>query len=222
MKPNPFRNFAQAVAFLYIVTMLRYAPAQTQAPPATNNGSGIVRVLVAYDSLTGNTEKMGRGVVEGVKRIPGVAVSLKKVEEVAKEDLESADGIILGCPTYYGTIPGKMKVVIDDWSWKLKVDFTDKAGGAFSTGGGQAGGKEFVILSLVMFVLNNRMVVAGPLYRKDKTGSVWGEVGAAAMTGPLDPGVSESELDSARRLGERVARLAAKLKKAAAPAQTQR
>ena len=74
---------------------------------------------------------------------------------------------------------------ISDWSWRMKVDFTDKVGGAFSTGGGQAGGKEFVVVSLAMFMLNNRMVVAGPLYRNDKTGSVWGEVGAAAMTGPL-------------------------------------
>ncbi|MCW5550896.1 MAG: flavodoxin family protein [Verrucomicrobiae bacterium] len=107
-----------------------------------------------------------------------------------------------------------MKVVIDDWSWKLKVDFTDKVGGAFATGGGQAGGKEFVLVSLVMFMLNNRMVVAGPLYQNDRTGSVWAEVGAAAMTGPLDAGVSEGELDSARRLGERVARLAVRLKRA--------
>jgi NAD(P)H dehydrogenase (quinone) len=159
---------------------------------------------------------MAEGVVEGVKRVPGVVASLKKVDEVTKEDLEGADGIILGCPTYYGTLPGKMKVVIDDWSWKMKVDFTDKVGGAFSTGGGQAGGKEFVVVSLVMFMLNNRMVVAGPLYRNEKTGSVWAEAGAAAMTGPLDPGVGEGELDSARRLGERVARLAMKLKGATA------
>jgi hypothetical protein len=55
---------------------------------------------------------------------------------------------------------------------------------------------------------------SGPLYQNDKTGSVWAEVGAAAMTGPLDPGVSDGELDSARRLGERVARLALKLKRA--------
>jgi NAD(P)H dehydrogenase (quinone) len=171
-----------------------------------------VRVLVAYYSLSGNTQKMAEGVVEGAKRVPGVEVSLKTVEEVAKSDLQTADGIILGCPTYYGTIPGKMKMVIDDWSWKMKVDFTDKAGGAFSTGGGQAGGKEFTLVSLVMFLLNNRMVVAGPLYQNDKTGSVWAEVGAAAMTGPLESGVGEGELDGARRLGDRVARLATKLK----------
>jgi len=38
-------------------------------------------------------------------------------------------------------------------------------------------------------------------------------LGAAAMTGPLDPGVDEKELDAARRLGERVARLAKKMKR---------
>ena len=104
-----------------------------------------------------------------------------------------------------------MKVVIDDWSWKMKVDFTDKIGGAFATGGGQVGGKEFVVISLLMFMINNRMVVAGPLYQNDQTGSVWAEAGAAAMTGPLDPGVSKSELDSAQRLGERIAGLVKKL-----------
>jgi NAD(P)H dehydrogenase (quinone) len=171
-----------------------------------------VRVLVAYYSRTGNTEQMARGVVAGVERVPGVAASLKKVEEVSQADLEATDGIILGSPTYFGSLPGNLKEVLDDWSWKLKVDFTDKVGGAFATGGGQVGGKEFVVVSLMMFMLNNRMVVAGPLYQNEKTGSVWGEAGAAAMTGPLDPGVSAQELDSAHRLGQRVAQLAKKLK----------
>mgnify|MGYP001772740852 FL=1 len=31
------------------------------------------------------------------------------------------------------------------------------------------------------------------------------------MTGPIDPGVGEAELDAARRLGDRIARLALKL-----------
>jgi NAD(P)H dehydrogenase (quinone) len=215
MQPNRIPNHVLGSVFLCLAVMLCEAPGRTDAAPVTTNEAGPVRVLVAYYSLTGNTEKMATGVVEGVKRRSDVTVTLKKVEDVTKQDLESAGGIILGGPTYYGTLPGKMKAVMDDWSWKMKVDFTDKVGGAFSTGGGQVGGKEFVVVSLVMFMLNNRMVVAGPLYRNDKTGSVWGEVGAAAMTGPLDPGVSEGELDSARRLGERVARLAEKLRGAA-------
>ncbi|MGA2065793.1 MAG: methyltransferase domain-containing protein [Thermoguttaceae bacterium] len=169
------------------------------------------RVLVAYYSLTGNTEQMARGVAEGISRVPGVTAVVKPVSEVSKQDLEAADGIVLGSPTYYANIPGKMKVIIDDWSWKMKVDFTDKVGGAFSTGGGQVGGKEHVVTSLLLFMLSNRMIVAGPFYRNEKTGSVWGEPGSAAMTGPLDPGVSQQELDGARRLGERIAGLVKRL-----------
>jgi len=171
-----------------------------------------VRILVAYHSRTGNTEQMARAAVEGARRVPGVAATSKKVAEVSKDDLEAADGIILGCPTYFANIPGEMKTIIDDWNWKMNVDFTDKVGGAFATAGGQVGGQEHVVVSLLLFMLNNRMVVAGPLYRNEKTGSIWAEPGAAAVTGPLDPGVGEGELDGARRLGERVARLATKMK----------
>jgi NAD(P)H dehydrogenase (quinone) len=186
------------------------AKAGESAPARASQAAS--RILVAYYSLTGNTEQMARGVAEGIGRVPGVTAVVKKVEDVTKQDLEAADGIILGSPTYFANIPGKMKVIIDDWSWKMKVDFTDKVGGAFSTGGGQVGGKEHVATSLLLFMLSNRMIVAGPLYQNEKTGSVWGEPGSAAMTGPLDPGVSEQELDSARRLGVRIASLVKKVK----------
>jgi multimeric flavodoxin WrbA len=89
----------------------------------------------------------------------------------------------------------------------MKVDFTDKVGGAFATGGGQMGGKEHTVISLLLFMINNRMIVAGPLYQDQEGQDIWAEVGAGAMTGPIDPGLGPQELDSANRLGERVARL---------------
>jgi NAD(P)H dehydrogenase (quinone) len=181
-------------------------------PRADASEGRSVRVLIAYYSLTGNTERMAQGVAEGARRVPGAAAIVKRVEKVSKEDLTAADAIILGCPTYFGNIPGKMKVVIDDWNWKLKVDFTDKVGGAFSTGSGQVGGKEYVVVSLLLFMINNRMVVAGPLYQDAEGEDKWAEAGASAMTGPLDPGVSQQELDGAHRLGERISRLAKKLR----------
>ena len=188
------------------------ATSETTLLPGNPQAGPSVRILIAYYSRTGNTEQMARGVVEGTKRVPAVYTVLRKVSEVSKEDLNAADGIILGCPTYFANIPGGMKTIIDDWNWKMKVDFTDKVGGAFATAGGQTGGQGHVVVSLLMFMLHNRMVVAGPLYQNEKTGSIWAESGAVAITGPLDPGVDEGELDGARRLGERVARLAAKMK----------
>ncbi len=185
---------------------------QSELPAVTKNKNDTADVLIAYDSLHGNTERMAQAVAEGVKRVPGAVAALKKVSEVTKEDLVAADAIVLGCPTYYANIPGRMKTVIDDWSWKMKVDFTDKVGGAFATGGGQMGGKEHVVISLLLFMVNNRMVVAGPLYQDEEGQDIWAETGAGAMTGPIDPGLSGEELDSAVRLGERVARLTVKLK----------
>jgi len=183
-------------------------PEPTQADASTRPK---VQVLVAYYSLSGHTKQMAQGVAEGIRRVPSAVAVVKKVDEVSKEDLESADAIILGCPTYFGNIPGKMKLAIDDWNWRMKVDFTDKAGGAFATGGGRLGGKGHVVTSLLLFLINNRMVVAGPLYHNPKGDGKWAEAGAAALTGPLDPGVGKKELDAAARLGDRIARLAKKL-----------
>jgi NAD(P)H dehydrogenase (quinone) len=209
---KPASPYSRTLLLALLALSLPTRPCNAAAESANALRASTAKVLVAYYSLTEQTEQMAKGVVAGIERISGASATLKKVDEVTKADLESADAIVLGCPTYYGNIPGKMKVVIDDWSWKMKVDFTDKVGGAFSTGGGQVGGKEFVVMSLLVFMLQNRMVVAGPLYQNDKTGSLWGELGAAAMTGPLDPGVGDGELDSARRLGERVAHVARKMK----------
>ncbi len=169
--------------------------------------SGRPKVLVVYYSLTGNTERMARAVADGVRSVPQVDVQVKRVEEVTKEDLQAADGLILGSPTYFANIPGEMKRRLDLWNWKWKVDFTDKIGGAFATGGGQMGGKEHVAISLLLFLLNNRMIVAGPLFQDETGEDKWGEIGAGAMTGPIDPGVSEVEEESGRRLGRRIATL---------------
>jgi flavodoxin len=40
----------------------------------------MARVLVVYDSEGGNTEKMAFAVVDGVKQIKNVEVTVKKVE----------------------------------------------------------------------------------------------------------------------------------------------
>jgi NAD(P)H dehydrogenase (quinone) len=186
--------------------------ALAQSAQSKPSPSRPITVLIAYHTLRGHTEEMARGVEEGVRRVPGVVPVLKKVEEVTKEDLVAADGIILGCPTYFANIPGSMKTILDTWNWKLKIDFTDKIGGAFTTGGGQMGGKEHTVVSLLLFMINNRMVVAGPLYEDEQGDDKWGELGAGAMTGPIDPKISPAELDSARRVGERIARLAKKMR----------
>lgn len=163
------------------------------------------RVLIVYYSATGNTEKMARAVAEGAGKVEGVETLLKTVAEVSRADLESAEGLIIGSPVYYANMAAPVKQFIDDW-YAQQLNLFDKVGGAFATGGGLTAGRETTINSLLLAMLNNGMIVAGPLYES------WGTFGASAVTDAPDPGISEYELDDARRLGERVARLALKLK----------
>lgn len=158
------------------------------------------QLLIVYYSQSGNTEKMAKGVEEGAQKVDSVAVILKKVSDVTKADVESAAGLIIGSPTYYANVATPIKQFIDDW-YAQEVVLFDKIGGAFATGGGRTAGRETVITSLLLAMLNNGMIVAGPLYES------WGTFGASAITAPPDEGVSEDELEDARKLGERIAML---------------
>ena len=56
------------------------------------------RIAVIYDSLTGNTRRMAELVAEGARRLPGMEVSVRGIEEPdAAEIAVAADGIALGC-----------------------------------------------------------------------------------------------------------------------------
>jgi NAD(P)H dehydrogenase (quinone) len=137
-----------------------------------------------------------------------VVVVTRKVSEVTKEDLLDADGMILGSPTYYANMAGPMKTFIDDWAFKYNVYLRDKIGGAFATGAGRTGGKEHVVSSLLLAMLNDGMIIVGPVYDEGK----YGAFGASALTGDPKKEISEDEFGDARLLGERVAAVAKQLK----------
>jgi NAD(P)H dehydrogenase (quinone) len=55
------------------------------SPAAEPEAVRPIKVLVAYHSLSGNTEKMAQAVVEGAKGLPGTQVMLKRVGQVTAE-----------------------------------------------------------------------------------------------------------------------------------------
>lgn len=164
-----------------------------------------VNILIVYYSATGTTEQMANGVAEGVQRDSNATAILKTVDQVTSNDLDAADGIVLGSPTYWGTMATPMKNFLD-----ISGFWGGKVGGAFSTGAMKTGGKEHVVVSLLLALMMKGVIIVGPVY--DFGFAQSGALGASAMTGPPDDGVSESELDDARALGERVAEIAGKLK----------
>lgn len=158
----------------------------------------MAKVIIVYYSGSGNTQKMALAVAKGAREVGGVDVAVKKVEETSLEDLLSADGIIMGSPTYYGQLSSKLKALIDE-SEKIHGKLEGKVGAAFTSSGGTASGAETTLLSILQTMLVHGMVVQGRASDK--------HYGAAAVGSP-----NAKELESCRKLGKRVANLVLKLK----------
>ncbi len=162
------------------------------------------RVLVAYHSATGNTEKLAREIAAGASTAGGVEVVLRKMADVETGDILRAQGIVVGTPVHWSNVSAETKRFLDrvgDTLWKAKQNGDGRFAGAFCTGGAPSMGKDVARLSIISAFLTMRFTVVGGV---DSEG--FGTLGPEATTGPADPGVSAAELAEARRFGERFAR----------------
>jgi NAD(P)H dehydrogenase (quinone) len=161
-----------------------------------------VKILVAYHSLSGNTERMAEAVVDGAKSVSGTVIVMKRVGQVTADDLFSSDAVIVGSPVYWSNMSGEVKTFFDNWQFKFGVfpDFKmkNKVGAAFATGGQISSGKEVTMLTILAAMLGNQMIVV----------SGGGAFGASATTEGDSPGIDNKELADARALGQRVAEVA--------------
>lgn len=196
------REFLKEAGVVLLVASFVLGGSPTQAAD-----SQPVTVLVVYHSASGNTEKMAQGVAEGAKAVSGTSVVLKRVGEVAAEDLLSSDAVIVGSPVYFGNMSGEVKTFFDNWNLKFRLSqerrMVNKVGGAFATGASISSGKEITILTIVGAMLVNQMIIV----------SGGGGFSASATTGPTSPGIDDNELADARDLGKRVAEVASVIKR---------
>ncbi|HCJ66019.1 MAG TPA: flavodoxin [Elusimicrobia bacterium] len=157
----------------------------------------MAKVLIIYYSASGNTEEMAKMVKKGAET-ENVEVELKRVEQTNIEDLLEADGIIIGSPTYYGTLAAPIKKLIDE-SVKYHGELVGKVGGAFTSSANIGGGNETTIFSILEAFLIHGMVIQGAF-----DGDHYGPV---SIGKPNKRAERECE-----ELGRRVAELVLKLK----------
>jgi NAD(P)H dehydrogenase (quinone) len=159
----------------------------------------LAKLLIVYDSETGNTEKMAYCIEKGAAKVEGIMVVVKKAKETTNADLLDADGIIAGSPVYYGLMSAPLKQVFDA-SVKIHGKLDGKVGGAFTSSGGIATGAETTILSILEAMLVHGMIVQG-----NAQGPMQ-HYGAASKGAP-----DEKAEKACHELGARVARLVTRL-----------
>lgn len=89
-------------------------------------------VLIIYATRTGETERIGNLIAEGI-RIAGHEADVVKVTDVKKaEDLKGYDAVVLGSPTYHGEMVQGMKTLL---FMAEQAELEGKVGAAFGAFG---------------------------------------------------------------------------------------
>jgi NAD(P)H dehydrogenase (quinone) len=186
-----------------------------------------MKVAIVYHSGYGHTAKQAEAVAKGAQSVSGTEVKLISLAdgEVPWSELESANALIFGTPTYMGSVSSVFKKFMEDTSklW-MEQKWKDKLAAGFTNSASQNGDKQNTITTLAAFAMQHSMIWVGlgllPGNNNSK-GSVedlnrlGGFMGALAQSnadeGP-DKGPLASDLKTAEHLGKRVATLAARLK----------
>jgi len=121
------------------------------------------KVLIAYASRTGNTQKMAEFVAEGI-RIVGKDVEIKKISEIKNEKpLEGYDAYVFGSPTYHRDMTQGMKTFL---FLGQKLNMQGKIAGAFGSYT-HSGDAPAIILDTMQFVFKMDIVDLGSFKLKE-------------------------------------------------------
>jgi len=106
------------------------------------------KLLILYDSQTGNTEKMAEAVADGARSVATVEVTVKYYAR--PEELAEASALIFGSPTYYHDITLPIKQMLEEAA-KANIHLEGKIGAAFGSYGWSGEAPE-----LILEILKNR------------------------------------------------------------------
>ena len=195
----------------------------------------MAEILIVYYSRNGSVAQLARHVARGVEEVPDMRARLRSVPPVAPvtqvaqppepaegapyatlADLRECAGIILGSPTRFGNMAAPLKHFLDssgaEWASGALVG---KPAAMFTSTSTLHGGQESTLLSMLLPLLHHGALIVGIPFTEPEIsttttgGSPYGASHVAGTSG--DRAISDDERTLARKLGRRVAQIAAKL-----------
>jgi NAD(P)H dehydrogenase (quinone) len=189
----------------------------------------MAKIAIVYHSGYGHTKRQAEAVHRGAAGVKGVEATLLTSEEATQrlDDLDAADAIIFGCPTYMGSMSAKMKEFLEAAAKKwFTLAWKDKIAGAFTNSSSFSGDKLNTLQGLVINAMQHGMIYVGtgmmPAANHpeqlsnlqgpgpdatNRVGSFVGPMAASFQVAPTDaPG--KGDLETAEAYGKRVAEIA--------------
>jgi len=179
-------------------------------------------VAIVYHSGYGHTQASAEAVAAGAESVPGVkTILVPAFEAEAREaELDAADAIVFGSPTYMGGVSADF-ARFKDWTarkWMAR-SWQDKLAAGFTVSASWGGDKQNTIYQLLTLAQQHGMVwvglglAPGNNHSKgstddlNRTGASLG-VMAQANADQGNEGIGASEFRTAQALGKRVAEAA--------------
>ncbi|OOZ39281.1 hypothetical protein BOW53_11990 [Solemya pervernicosa gill symbiont] len=186
------------------------------------------RVVIVYHSGFGHTKLQAEAVHRGAASVEGIEALLMTAEEASDrlDELDSAEAIILGSPTYMGTVSAGMKQFMETAAKKwFTLAWKDKIAGSFTNSSSYSGDKFNTLLALTVNAMQHGMIYvslglhpasSGPESMNNiegpgpevinRLGSYMGPMAASFQVAPGDA-PSTGDIATAEAYGERVANI---------------
>jgi NAD(P)H dehydrogenase (quinone) len=197
-----------------------------------------LNVLIVYYSRFGAIRLLAEQIAAGVRLVPNAAplfldvpdlpiealrpgegeqdMELRRAEIV--EQLGAADALIVGAPSYFGSMASPVKRLFEDCAtassppatdrtrpWRHYL-FRDKPAAAFTASATPHGGNEQTLHSILTMLMHLGMLVVTPGQQMPILENDIAPYGATTITGAAGNRMpQELDLESARQLGQRVA-----------------
>jgi multimeric flavodoxin WrbA len=183
-----------------------------------------ISACVIYHSGFGHTAKQAEAVRDGMADVDGVEASLIPVEDLDEESspawakLDDAAAIVFGCPTYMGSPSAGLKKFFEATSGRwMEQKWADKLAAGFTNSGSQNGDKQNTLVDIVTFAAQHGMVwinlnllpgnnsSTGSVDDLNRLGSSLGAMAQSNVDVGPDVAPTKADLETAKKLGERVA-----------------
>ncbi|MCO4812495.1 MAG: flavodoxin family protein [Gammaproteobacteria bacterium] len=185
------------------------------------------KICIVYHSGYGHTAKQAAAVADGAREVSGTDVSEVPVEDLSEEaspaweKLDAAEAIVFGCPTYMACPSAGLKQFMEATSGRwMSQQWADKLAAGFTNSGSQNGDKQNTLVDIATFAAQHGMVwinlnllpgnnsSAGSVDDLNRLGASLGAMAQSNVDEAADVVPPKADLDTARSLGERVAKCA--------------
>ncbi len=173
------------------------------------------KTVVVYHSGYGHAQRIAQFVAEGADAQLIAIDAEGNLTEAQWADVNAADAIILGSPTYMGTVSWQFKKFADATSkqWMSRA-WKDKVAGGFTISSNMSGDKLTTIQYFITLTMQLGMIWVGQAEMNDGIHNRLGSSsGVMAQCGPMDSAdkIPQNDLDTAKAYGKRVSEVATKL-----------